>query len=423
MESAKKQRTAVILVHGMGNQMPLTSIREFVENVNKGGERLYSSPNRVMDDLETRRFSYHNRSIDYYEFYWAHLMDEPSMFDVLKWTFLLLFTKTPSKRARIPIWIARILIILLSSLAIYLFIHFNGLIHTTSVKLSLLASGVIMFILYQMILPILRIIFSNAILQSIGDVVRYTVPSPQNIEVRNKIRQKGIDMLTKLHEAKNSSGEAMYDNIILVGHSLGSIVAYDLLTFLFPRHHSTYVFKGDKDQEVVKNFAKYADPSLSINPQEYKEDQRKVALNYRKFDHAWKVSDFITIGSPLTHASMVMAKDENELRLRQKIRELPTCPPSPDATDAHRFFYPHGEHHVLIPHHAAHFTMTRWTNIYFANDFIGGALDEVFGQGIHDHKIKAKSSWWKRHFPFASHTAYWDKKEWGAVNIMKDNVC
>ena len=84
-------RKAIIVVHGMGNQMPMSTIREFAENVNVKGTRLYSSPDRIVGDLETRRLSFKDNNIDYYEFYWAHLMQEPTSLNVWKWTFKLLF--------------------------------------------------------------------------------------------------------------------------------------------------------------------------------------------------------------------------------------------------------------------------------------------------------------------------------------------
>src|SRR5437764_393830 len=57
-----------------------------------------------------------------------------------------------------------------------------------------------------------------------GDAARYLHVAPPNIQGRRQIREAGIDLLEKLHQ----SGE--YDRIILVGHSLGSVIGFDILT-------------------------------------------------------------------------------------------------------------------------------------------------------------------------------------------------
>ncbi len=412
------QRKAVVLVHGMGNQVPLTSIREFVENIASGGTQLYSSPDRIMHDYETRRFSYHNRNVDYYEFYWAHLMKEPTMYDIVTWSFNLIFCKNLSARAKKPIWILRIILLGLAVALIISGVLFeNQVIEFFNVK-NVLASGIGIFIIYKLIYPALKYFFSNLILQSIGDVIRYTMPTPQNIEVRNLIRKKGVELLQKLHDAKNSDGKDTYSDIVLVGHSLGSIVCFDLLTFLFPQYHTKYVYKDHHDQQDIKDFGNQDFYSNDYDFTDYQEKQRKVGLNYRKFELSWKFSDFITLGSPLTHAAMVLANNEAEFITRKNIREFPTCPPSKDPHDEYKYFFEHGPNNFLVPHHAALFTMTRWTNIFYSNDIIGGRLKDIFGKGIKDIELKAEGSWWRRNIPFTSHTYYWNKKEKACIHEL-----
>ena len=266
---SNNHRKAVIVVHGMGNQIPLTSIREFVENVNSGGSQLYSSPDRIVGDLETRRFSYHNRSHDYYELYWAHLVEEPSMFEVVSWSLKLLLCKKPSARAFTAVICVRIIITVLMILMGYLAFNFEDFMGFFQSSHGIVASGVLVFIVYKLLYPALKTMFSTALLQSIGDVVKYTVPSPKNINVRNKIRQKGLEMLKKLHEAKDTSGDYIYDDIVVVGHSLGSIVCYDLLTFLFPEYNTSSIVKSKYDQDNIKAFAELVSNNPDLSSQEY----------------------------------------------------------------------------------------------------------------------------------------------------------
>jgi len=76
-------RTAVVIVHGMGSQKPMDSLRSFSSNFQNESKLMFSSPNRIIGDLETRRISFLNQIFDYYEFYWAHLIDSISLAKVI----------------------------------------------------------------------------------------------------------------------------------------------------------------------------------------------------------------------------------------------------------------------------------------------------------------------------------------------------
>jgi hypothetical protein len=106
------------------------------------------------------------------------------------------------------------------------------------------------------------------------------------------------------------------------------------------------------------------------------------------------------------------------------MREFPECLPALEqkirTSDPgnRRFTYgPHksetNDKEVFIPHHAAGFAPTRWTNLYFPShlivygDLIGGPISRVFGTGICDIPVGTK-----RLFGFLSHTHYWDQTDW-----------
>lgn len=63
----------------------------------------------------------------------------------------------------------------------------------------------------------------------IGDAARYFRNAPSNVAVRREIRQQAVNTLEMLH----SCGK--YDRIIIVAHSLGTVVAYDMLRAFFGR--------------------------------------------------------------------------------------------------------------------------------------------------------------------------------------------
>ncbi|MEW8268619.1 MAG: hypothetical protein AB2731_20955 [Candidatus Thiodiazotropha sp.] len=64
----------------------------------------------------------------------------------------------------------------------------------------------------------------------VGDAARYLRPAAQNIQRRQEIRTAGVDLLKNLHDRG-------YDRIIIVGHSLGSVIGYDILTYAFQAYN------------------------------------------------------------------------------------------------------------------------------------------------------------------------------------------
>jgi hypothetical protein len=58
---------------------------------------------------------------------------------------------------------------------------------------------------------------------------RYFRASPANVAVRRTIRMEAVNTLHNLHRSGN------YDRIIVVAHSLGTVIAYDMLRAYFSR--------------------------------------------------------------------------------------------------------------------------------------------------------------------------------------------
>jgi hypothetical protein len=125
----------------------------------------------------------------------------------------------------------------------------------------------------------------------------------------------------------------------------------------------------------------------------------------------WLVSDFVTLGSPLTHAALLMAVDAKQLSRKQSQREFPTCPPCLETVEQQeRFSFE--KQKVWVPHHAAVFAPTRWTNLYFPcrytlwGDIIGGPMAPSFGRGVRDVAVSTNIRG-----EIFSHTLYWTRPE------------
>jgi len=99
----RRLRTAVLVVHGMGSQRPLDTVRGVINAVwfknddhTIGNEKLWSHPEPSGVDLDLTVMTTNDfkdktgeRVADFHELYWAHLMSETKAVAVLLWLFEL----------------------------------------------------------------------------------------------------------------------------------------------------------------------------------------------------------------------------------------------------------------------------------------------------------------------------------------------
>jgi len=293
------------------------------------------------------------------------------------------------------------------------------------------------------------VIAEYALLRYLGDAARYLSPTPRNIELRRQIREDGLKLLAALHE----SGE--YDRIVLVGHSLGSVIAYDLVRHYWAEVGEHFDKTPDEvpDQqrllalesagtELVALFADGKAPKeeeLSETLEAFRTAQTACWKECRALGHRWLVTDLITLGSPLAHAKLLLAQGEQDLRARVRQRELPTCPPVPDKgydlddarETAHTYSYQwspaftstNRKYRPRILHSGAPFALTRWTNLFFPTrygfkgDLIGGAVAPSFGRGVKDMKVSTGRV--RDRTPLA-HVDYWWRKDDEQSDALKE---
>ena len=79
------------------------------------------------------------------------------------------------------------------------------------------------------VLPLICGILVNIV----GDAARYLHAAPTNVQRRHEIRSAGIEVLRSLHDP-----ERHYDRIIVVGHSLGSVIGFDTYVLIFFQKHN-----------------------------------------------------------------------------------------------------------------------------------------------------------------------------------------
>ncbi|MGE5342905.1 MAG: hypothetical protein ACM3SY_15635 [Candidatus Omnitrophota bacterium] len=412
-------RQAVVLIHGIGEKKPLDTLRNFVKFVFKGIQ-FRSKPDKMNESFELRRLqmpSTRNRPItEFYEYYWAHHLRDTNLSMVIAWlkSIFLRKPKDISKKLRPFFYIGWFL--LLASVFLL----------STSNIISSLSNGLgsSWKLLGSLVLIIFEFFMINLINRYIGDAARYLNPLPDNIEQRNKIRKEGIALLKSLHLSKK------YDRIIIVGHSLGSVIGYDLIrhywaTFNFPDKPSVIKQVELKNFKwEVRNLSNDNNISMEQKVDNFQAAQHRLWKEYKSIGINWLITDFITLGSPLAHASMLLAEDSNDFERKKKEREYPTCPPYNSSSED--FFYnskfdANGVPRTIRrPDHSSPFSCTRWTNLFFPHrklfigDLIAGPIVPIFGLGIKDIPVQLKgikNSW-------LSHVNYWSEE--GKDSIKKN---
>lgn len=452
-------KQAVVILHGMGEQIPMQTLNSFVNSVwttdatlidphkpnpNTGGARKgnvsWAKPDSRNSSTELRRITTERDSAgnytDFYEYYWAHMMEGTTWEHVQTWIKDLLFrnprTQVPKQvfHAWVVLWILALVIVGLTLWGVWPKEQEpKPLLAVLSAVLGVVASGVI----------------STVMLKRFGDVARYVKALPPNVAKRHVIRQTGVDLLDRLI----TSGD--YDRIVVVAHSLGTIVAYDILAMLFAQHNRALDDgkPGDMAQperHALEEMLRQAAGGNGLDLDAYQAQQAKALAEAKGQGATWIISDFVTLGAPLTHAEFLTAESHEDLRARQEARLLPTCPPvlEYDATTKLRHFSYAGHkdrkpEDRRVPHHAALFAYTRWTNLYspekaiLTGDLISGPVGEVFGlemdgrtlQGVRDIAVLPKldgqggvAAGHQR--SFFSHNNYWtmDKgTETGQVEV------
>lgn len=396
------KKTAVILIHGIGEQRPMDTLWSFMraawsdddDLVDAHNGVVYAKPDLVSESFDLRRLTTRNfkgpdgRRVDFFEYYWAHLMTGNTLGGVGRW-FASLFLRMPSNLppGYLGYWIAVWLTGLVVAAAAILIILSREDVSGWWGLGAALAGPLASFIVSALIIP------------RVGDAARYLRAEPDNIAARQKIRRGGIALLEKLQ----ATGK--YDRTIVVGHSLGSVIAYDILNHAWAQlnRQNMKALHGEGSPAIVALSAletaganlldaQGEDATASARTQ-YRNAQRAYRRTLAEGESpVWLVSDLITLGSPLGKADILLADDEQAFDQKKKRRDYPTSPPVYEYRNARydRFSYPAEAKAGRIPHHGAVFAPTVWTNHYFPTfalvlgDPISGAVGQHFGRGVKD---------------------------------------
>jgi hypothetical protein len=455
-------KQAIVVIHGMGEQRPMDTIRGFVRaaweldpEITANGlpdpAEVWSKPDVRTGSLELRRITT-RQSIasktfpsgirsDFYELYWADLSGGSTWDQVKAWIFGLLL-RNPFTRVPKDVFLAWLVLWALTLIVIFFAIA-TALPADTSVfgikpwdypPLAWVAHWP--RALLGAVTAAFAFLEHSFVVPYFGRVECYTRATPDNIAARKNIRERGLLLLSELHKSD-------YDRIIVVGHSLGSILAYDLVSYFWAsRYDPRTVIEGTPEFDAVKTLEQVLSDWAAAGDDAARAKCQAAFLqaqdNYAQLlrarpkpakdaaDPRWLITDLVTLGSPLSHAEFLLAHDAAELKQHQDDRGLPRCPPvrellDPDGiakaraagfalgTPPQLMCFPFGSKGQWQLHYAAPFAAVRWTNIHdpailvMCGDLVSGPVAPVFGPGVIDIDLRQlRGQSWR-----FSHTRYW----------------
>ncbi len=435
---ARLPNQAVVVVHGMGEQRPMETIRRFVHavwstdislteglhgrrtnNPDGSGEinKSWIVPDLRTASHELRRITtpadINGRRTDFYELYWADVTQGTTLQRLTAWMKGLLlrrWSEIPADAMKLYIaaWVA-VVVLAGPTIVLWAIYVFD--------QDSLLWSAAVWTILAAIVAGLL----TYFIVPYLGDVAAYVSAEPDTVVGRSEVRERGLALLKPLME------DPAYDRIVLVSHSLGSVVAYDLLQILWaeygPNHRNARQEPAILD--ALRKVGKFSLPLASADRDAISFSEQQLAdfrvAQWNLFSELaktpesgskpWKISDFVTFGSPLTHAEFLISRNRAAFQRGLEERLFASCPPiserkTPTVLYADRY----GRQHA---HHAAVFAATRWTNVFdignlwSTGDPVSGSMRENFGPGVAEIRVRLRwklLGFWTRIF---THTQYW----------------
>ena len=491
----RQRRQAVVVVHGMGEQRPVETLNAFSTVICRGAPfhsrpvkfrgdfegRLHVVPARRKDEPDAAGHGFDVQT-DIYEYHWAHLMQGNRLDDLwptfrrimlpatsipqlvvavglllvaigaaglllfpldglpewAPWTLgtigvvaLLAFGATQLPHVPPGLWGLWIVIWIATFALAWGFVSIPGFSTWFGVPpWAQIAAGSVSALV--VVTYAISRLLPGWLVKYLVDVVRYLDTSPRSFAARREIRTGIVDLLQALHD----SGD--YDRIVVTGHSLGSYIAYDAISYLWSTTSSRGGGLSAESLEAVEAAASDLTEDPTRSADDYRRAQRDLWLAMRAQGHPWLISDFVSFGSPMNFADQIYTKDTAQFAARMDLRELQSCPPQSETADehdekwppqyrpnanAHSTFFSYVTHdkrtrgdggafwrHTRRLHEAAAFAPVRWTNMWyparwhFFGDWFGGSLRRLYGAGIADIELTGDAP--RSRIPGYAHSVY-----------------
>jgi hypothetical protein len=429
-------RTAVVIVHGMGEQRPLDTLDGFVKTALRPRgtpeeprwDYYYSRPALITDSYEARRYIARllgsaeepvQGQTEIFEYHWSYLMTGNKFADVFP-TTLRLFLRRPSNvpDPLLGIWRA-VWTVLLAILLVIPVLFVVGVLlnaETPGWIIGLIISAIVLIFWFGLYRLLGRVLV-NKVTTSFVDVVRYLDTSPNSYAARRAIRGGLVNLLRALH----TDG---YSRIVVVAHSLGAFIGYDALTSLWAETHTLHAGSPPDGTPTavplpaLSGLEQAAD-RLTVDGagalDEFQDRQFMLWQDLRRQGNPWRITDFVTVGTPMALADILLTRTkvssgfkESDGALRRELFDslvrrgaLVRCPPRPETLpvesdkQAQASYRWRGSEVREVLGSQSLFAVVRWTNLWFPvqrgdlrGDWFGGALRPLFGPGIRDIAVQ-----------------------------------
>ncbi|MEX0860357.1 MAG: hypothetical protein WD017_05425 [Cucumibacter sp.] len=488
-----QRRQAIVIVHGQGKPRPMGTLRDFVKVLWTQDRSLKLADTAMMDPagnpswivpddktglLDLQRISCpplaSGRITDFFELYFADIVGASPLQNFWRWLNRLLWidpheVSRPMRLGWVALWVLSLLALAafwIMVLSVERLVHLDwiGVLlgEDNRGALGAFAAGIGLFLVASILARATRfqrlvtwpamIVAAAAIayiyreypvfwaaavfffLASLGQ--RYLLPyfgaaasylgaEAGTVGIRNRVRERGLSLLRALHD------DPRYDRIVLVAHSLGAVLAYDLLHLLWwqvgptagnpPGEEAIAAFNAVDDfiaahpekvwpPETVGSFQRLQGvvcEALSRQPSRPQHDDPG-----RHSPPGWKLSDFVSLGSPLANAQFLIAEGKADFAQLKHAWMLPCSPPNKSTRFNRMVNTIRG---IEAAHHGAVFGAVRWTNLYdpfhpvafLIGDPVGGPVAglERFGRGIADRAVRMRHAGWVPRF--FTHNYYW----------------
>ncbi|RYE08999.1 MAG: hypothetical protein EOP22_11090 [Hyphomicrobiales bacterium] len=491
----RPSRQAIVIVHGQGQQRPMGTMRDFVRTLWITDHRLKPpvAPDKERDiwvvpdgksgllDLERiTTEAADGRKTDFFELYYADLLDDTPFRKLWRWMQRLLWISpndvtpamrwpwslfwmlniivatiaiafglylpmlagenliAPLMRPEAMLWLVAAFVLVVLRLLPKFIPPVPGLRWLVNLleklpnMLVLLAVGIALTVVFWTIpsvwlgaaLGLLYYVGTTTFLPLFGDAASYLSAQSETVAPRQAVRERGLALLMALHD------DPAYDRVVLVAHSLGTVLAYDLLTFMWHAVGPTKENPPDAAAaDAIDAVDRHAAAIPPHTPWPLRHLRRYRKLQWAAFDilrrqptraadgsprrAGWKISDFVSLGSPLASAQFLVTDGSSEFAMLKEQRVMPTSPPVRYDSANYASTYP--EAGGAVAHHAAVFSVVRWTNIYdrfnpvlvLIGDVISGVVggEDRFGAAIYDRRVRIdRGGLFGR---FVTHNDYW----------------
>lgn len=425
-------RTAVVFLHGLRERRPMDAFDDFAKTVLRpcgDGWVYYSQPIEITDSYEARRYVAPSIGVELFEYDWSFLMTS-ARYAGFTAAFARVFLRRPR---HVPdqlfgiwrlVWLA--LLVPLTVLAV-LFVVGGYFLHTGVAGwiIGLATSLVVVTIGLALLRIAPRALTRSFLTTGFVNVARYFDPLPHSHAARRAIRGGLVDLLNTLHHGR-------YARIVVVGHGIGGYIAYDALTTLWDETHELRATSaessgglGSLERVEVAADRLAADAGSQGALDDFQALQFSLWQEVRAQGNPWRITDFVTVGTPMALADLFVARppilgglSSSDGRRRELFDKLTrrgvvvSCPPRSEALPVDAVGNgpaSYGAPGVLGAQSA--FAVTRWTNIWFPvrrgslrGDWFGGVLRPLFGPGIREIAVTGNRP--ERLRPGMAHTQY-----------------